>query len=129
LEKKFLLITAGIIIVLTTFIAYWLLGRGRPNTTPIGTARAFVQALIEGDEKTVDLLNKSTRWGFPTDDVMSRFAPRFAGRNLREFLFRVKNEDVSVDDMIRVEVKSDDGTIWYSIGLKKIGDRYYFVSF
>ena len=91
------------------------------NSTIIGTARMFVQAMIANDERTLIKINKSLSHEFPTDYLISKFAPDFADRKLSDFKFYLAEEDNAV------VVLSRDHKIHHTLIIKKIGKKYYFM--
>lgn len=85
-----------------------------------GTAETFVQALIDGDEKTVDKLNHDDL--NPTNYIMSDIAPKFSGLKLENFTFETDKYEQEV------KVKNDnlDGIYWLKI--EKNESKYYITS-
>jgi hypothetical protein len=92
----------------------------KPQSSMQGTAETFVQALIDGDEKTVDKLNRDDL--NPTDYVMSDLAPKFSGLKLKDFTFETDKDEQEV------KVKHDnlDGIYWLTI--EKNEDKFYITS-
>jgi len=47
------------------------------NSTPVDTAKIFVEALIDGDNEKMNLINRSGEWNFPTDNLMSSSSAKY----------------------------------------------------
>lgn len=95
-------------------------GGGVNQSSQVSTAKSFVQALIDGDEKTLNTLNKSGMLDYPTHYLISDFAPQYADRKLKEFTFEA-DPDKGI-----VTVKSEDGKIDSKLKIQKIGKEFYF---
>ena len=115
---KKLLFTLTIFLLLLSLVAC---SEGEESqSTMHGTAESFVQALIDGDEKTVDKLNRDEL--NPTNYVMSDIAPKFTGLKLENFTFETDKDEQEV------KVKNDnlDGIYWLKI--EKNENKYYITS-
>jgi len=92
-----------ILFLIALMVAVSLLGCGcdRINQSSMkDTAKTFVQALINGDEKVLDKINKSDLFNAPTYFLMSDFAPDFADTKLSNYEFDV-NEEANIVSVIR----------------------------
>lgn len=83
-----------------------------------GTAEAFVQALIDGDEKTLGNLNRDET--NPTDHLLSSIAPKFSDLKIEDITFELDEEK----NEVLVEYKGEE-TIRYWLDIEKIGDKYF----
>lgn len=83
-----------------------------------GTAEAFVQALIDGDEKTLENLNRDET--NPTDHLLSSIAPKFTDLKIEDINFELDEEK----NEVLVEYKGEE-TIRYWLDVEKIGDKYF----
>lgn len=94
------------------------------NSTIEEAATTFVQALINGDEKTLEKVNRSDAFDFPTHFLMSDVAKKYADMNIKDYKF-MADKDNSTVEMIE---KATDKT-YKVLKIEKIGDKYYFTDF
>ncbi|NUH84789.1 hypothetical protein HUN92_13775 [Bacillus firmus] len=108
-------------LIIITFATFFLVACGSKQSsqeTVQGTAEAFVQALIDADEKTLKNLNRDET--NPTDHLLSSIAPKFSDLKIEDITFELdkkKNE-------VLVEYKGEE-TIRYWLDVEKIGDKYF----
>lgn len=92
-------------------------GKDESQSTMEGTAEAFVQALIDGDEEVIGKLNRDAT--NPTEYVIQEEAPKFSGISIDDLSFEYDK------DKHEVLVENKDGSIRYWLDIEKIGEEYF----
>ncbi|GIO42277.1 hypothetical protein J41TS4_20350 [Paenibacillus apis] len=107
--------------IVVLVVAVMLMGcsKGISNDTPEAAAKTFIEALINGDEDTLNKINRSSSLDYPTSYLLSDFAPEYADRKIEDFTFEVISNE-------KVLAQSKDGEKKWTLRIKKIGDGYFF---
>ncbi len=87
------------------------------SNTVEGTAKIFVQSLIDGDEEKFEQVNKNP--GETTKGAMERYGPEFSGLDISDFHFETNANEVTISHGI------GDKRIRYWLTIEKIGNRYF----
>lgn len=94
------------------------------NGTPEQAAETFMQAMIEGDEKVIDELNKSDVFMYPTHFLISEYCPKYADLNISDYDFKANQKQ----NIVTMYDKSTGEDV-LRLKISKIGDKYYFKGF
>ncbi|MEK6190621.1 MAG: hypothetical protein N2A99_06495 [Carnobacterium alterfunditum] len=107
-------------VIILTLIALTLLSAcgEKEDATMLSTAETLVQALIDGDEETIEKLNRDT--GETTESILQKDAPKFSGLSLEDFTFEINEEKKEV----KVLHESSDKKVRYWWIIEKINEEY-----
>lgn len=86
------------------------------------TAKTFFQAMVNGDEETLNKINKSDPLDQPTHFLISYYAPGYADLDISDFYFEVDEEK----GRVQVKRKATD-KVFASYNIEKIGNKYYYM--
>lgn len=85
-------------------------------------AKTFIQAMIDGDKETLEIINRSDSYNLPTHFLLSQYASDFAEYKISDFRFEADEEKRLVD-----VIKKDTGNVYLILKIEKQGDKYYFM--
>lgn len=90
---------------------------GKEESTLLGTAEAYVDALIEGDLESLEKLTGPA--SDPADYILQEYGPEFSGLDSSDFQFEVEEEDV-----VKIIHEKDGERLRYWLRIEKIGEKY-----